>query len=360
MTTTSDAVTQTPVSPVSPMSPTAPTTLRGGRLDEPEMPAGRLELQPPPRIEQAEGASGVLMNAIPMLGSLGSIVLVATMAGANTGGRQYLAAGMFLFATLGFIVVQLDRQRKQRVQQVTGTRTEYLRYLGNVRQVAREAADQQRKALSWHHPDPAALPALAEEGSRLWEHGSADPQLPARPLRPLPPAAGARAGPAGERAHRPGRPGGRVRAAPAARRAPPPARPAGVHRPARLRPGRDLRARGAGPLAGAVDDLLGDRVPVAGPPRRRGAHRRPAPRPLGLAQVAAARPERPARGRGRSDADGVDVARRAGHAAAARTSASGPGSGPTSAPRHRTSCSCSTASSCRRATTSSPTTACTA
>ena len=84
---------------------------------------------------------------------------------------------MFLFATLGFIVVQLDRQRKQRVQQVTGSRTEYLRYLANVRQVAREAADQQRRALTWHHPDPAALPALAEERSRLWEHGSADPHF---------------------------------------------------------------------------------------------------------------------------------------------------------------------------------------
>lgn len=168
---TSGGVTQTSLPSAT------PTTLRGGRLDEPELPVGRLELQPPPRIEQAEGASGVLMNAIPMLGSLGSIVLVATMAGTNTGGRHYIAAGMFLFATLGFIVVQLDRQRKQRVQQVTGTRTEYLRYLGNVRQVAREAADQQRKALSWHHPDPAALPALAEEGSRVWEHGSADPQF---------------------------------------------------------------------------------------------------------------------------------------------------------------------------------------
>ncbi len=155
----------------------SPTTLRGGRVDEPELPVGRLELQPPPRIDQSEGASGVLMNAIPMLGSLGSIVLVATMAGTNTGGRQYIAAGMFLFATLGFVVVQLDRQRKQRVQQVTGTRSEYLRYLGNVRQVAREAADQQRRALSWHHPDPAALPALAEEGSRLWEHGAADPHF---------------------------------------------------------------------------------------------------------------------------------------------------------------------------------------
>jgi S-DNA-T family DNA segregation ATPase FtsK/SpoIIIE len=137
------------------------------------MPTGQIVLQPPPEIEPNEGASGVLMNAIPMLGSLGSIVLVATM-GSTNGGRGYIAAGMFLFATLGFIVVQLDRQRKQRNQQVTGSRTEYLRYLANVRKVAREAADQQRRALTWHHPDPASLPSLAEERSRIWEHSTSD------------------------------------------------------------------------------------------------------------------------------------------------------------------------------------------
>ena len=113
------------------------TTLRGGqRLDEPEMPGGQIVLQPPPELQEGEGAGGVLMNAIPMLGSLGSIVLVATMGGANRS-RSFLAAGMFLFATLGFIIVQIDRQRKQRAQQVTGSRTEYLRYLSNIRKVAR-------------------------------------------------------------------------------------------------------------------------------------------------------------------------------------------------------------------------------
>ncbi|MCW2774555.1 MAG: cell division protein FtsK/SpoIIIE [Nocardioides sp.] len=152
------------------------TTLRGGRLDEPEMPTGQIVLQPPPQIEPNEGASGVLMNAIPMLGSLGSIVLVATMGSAN-GGRGLIAAGMFLFATVGFIIVQLDRQKKQRAQQVTGSRTQYLRYLGNVRKVAREAADQQRRALTWHHPDPAALPSIADERSRVWEHATADPNF---------------------------------------------------------------------------------------------------------------------------------------------------------------------------------------
>ena len=153
------------------------TTLRGGRLDQPEMPTGEIVLQAPPQLEQHEGASGVMMNAIPMLGSLGSIVLVASIGGAAGGGRSYLAAGMFLFATVGFVVVQIDRQRKQRTQQLTGSRTEYLRYLANVRKVAREAADQQRRALTWQHPAPSALPSLAEERSRVWEHHSSDPSF---------------------------------------------------------------------------------------------------------------------------------------------------------------------------------------
>ena len=149
------------------------TALRGARLDAPELPTGQIVLQPPPGIEQREGASGVLVHAIPMLGSLGSIVLVATM-GSRSGGRGYIAAGMFLFATLGFIIVQLDRQRRQRVQQVTASRTAYLRHLAQVREVARKAAAQQRQALTWHHPEPSALPSLAEERSRVWERDSSD------------------------------------------------------------------------------------------------------------------------------------------------------------------------------------------
>ena len=143
------------------------------------MPSGQIVLQPPPRLQPNEGAAGVAMNAIPMLGSLGSIVLVATLSsgGGTNAVRGFLTAGMFLFATLGFIFVQIDRQRKQRAQQVTGSRTEYLRYLSSVRATAREAADQQRRALTWHHPAPAALPSLAEERSRVWEHHASDPQF---------------------------------------------------------------------------------------------------------------------------------------------------------------------------------------
>lgn len=141
------------------------------------MPGGQIVLQAPPELQEHEGAASVMMNAIPMLGSVGSIVLVATMGGGSSGSTRWIAAGMFLFATLGFIFVQIDRQRKQKAQQVTGSRTEYLRYLASIRKVARDAADQQRRALNWHHPEPHALPAIAEDRTRLWEHGPSDPHF---------------------------------------------------------------------------------------------------------------------------------------------------------------------------------------
>ena len=157
------------------------TTLRSGqRLDPPEMPSGQIKLQAPPELQPHEGAGNALMTAIPMLGSVGSIVLVAGMSQTSSGGtntRAMIAAGMFLFATVGFIVVQIDRTRKQRNQQLTGSRSEYLQYLANIRKVARNAADQQRATLTWHHPDPSALPALAEDRVRLWEHTPGDDQF---------------------------------------------------------------------------------------------------------------------------------------------------------------------------------------
>ncbi|MQW78171.1 type VII secretion protein EccCa [Nocardioides sp. dk4132] len=140
------------------------------------LPSGRIVLKPPPELRPAEGASGVLMNAVPMLGGLGSVVLVATMGG-GADGLRLLAAGMFLVATVGFVVVQVDRQRTQRAEQVGGARADYLHHLASVRARAREAGDRQRAALLWHHPSPAALPSLAAQRSRVWERTAGDPEF---------------------------------------------------------------------------------------------------------------------------------------------------------------------------------------
>ena len=57
------------------------------------MPTGRIVLQPPPEITPAEGLSNLLMQAVPMLGSVGSMGFVAL---ASPGPRGYVGAGMFL------------------------------------------------------------------------------------------------------------------------------------------------------------------------------------------------------------------------------------------------------------------------
>ncbi|MGH8867347.1 MAG: type VII secretion protein EccCa [Actinomycetes bacterium] len=148
------------------------TTLRRGpRLEPPRVPEGQVALQPPPETAPHEGSGAALMMALPMLGSVGSIVFVATSQRGPTG---YLAAGMFLVAALGFVGVSVWRQRAQRHTKSADQRREYLHYLTQVRATARQAAKDQREALLWDHPEPAHLPALAEERTRVWERQPGD------------------------------------------------------------------------------------------------------------------------------------------------------------------------------------------
>lgn len=139
---------------------------QGTRLEPPAVPSGQVVLQPPPEIQPSDGVSGLLANAIPMLGSVGSIVFVAMN---QPGPRGYIAAGMFLLASLGFVGVNGWRQRSQHQAQVVGARREYLAYLADLRSSVRQAASAQRRAAEWTSPDPRALPAVAEERSRVWE-----------------------------------------------------------------------------------------------------------------------------------------------------------------------------------------------
>ncbi len=153
--------------------PGAPTAAqREGRIEPPPMPYGELELQPPPPLYAGEGAtSNVLMTAVPMLGSVGSVVFVA-MSGKSA--QSYLAAGLFLLASLGFVGVSIWRNRSGKTAQVTSNRREYLSYLRGIRELARRAGSEQRKHLTWIHPEPVALAAVAEEGTRVWERAPSD------------------------------------------------------------------------------------------------------------------------------------------------------------------------------------------
>ena len=144
---------------------------RGAREQAPQVPSGRIVLQPPPEITPSDGASGLLLQAVPMVGSLGTIGFVAM---SQSGPRAWFTAGMFLLASVGFVLASGVRQRQQHTAGVLAARREYLAYLAEVRGTIRDAAGRQREAALWDYPDPAALPAIAAEGTRVWERTPSD------------------------------------------------------------------------------------------------------------------------------------------------------------------------------------------
>lgn len=143
----------------------------GPRIAPPSLPNGRIVLQPPPELVPNEGGSGILTSLLPMLGSVGAIVMVTI---SNSGPTGFLIGGMFLLSSLGFVAVNGWRQRAQRNAEVLGNRREYLAYLSDLRETVRVAARKQRRHGGWIMPAPAALPYIAEERSRVWERQPGD------------------------------------------------------------------------------------------------------------------------------------------------------------------------------------------
>jgi len=150
-----------------------------GRVEAPPVPTGTIELQAPPDLVKAEGGSSTAMTIMPVMGSVGSIAVITL--GATGGGgvstTRILMGGAILVASLGFVIVNLMRQRSMHRSAVTGARREYLSYLAGLREDVRTAAGRQRLNAEWHMPSPPALAVVAEEGTRVWERRVGDPDL---------------------------------------------------------------------------------------------------------------------------------------------------------------------------------------
>ncbi|WP_024286903.1 type VII secretion protein EccC [Cellulomonas sp. KRMCY2] len=139
---------------------------RNQRIAPPSVPNGRIAVQPPPELAKSEGVSNMLSTMLPMLGSMGSIVFVVL---AQPNIKGFIGAGMFVLASLGFVVVNGWRQKSQHQATVIGARREYLAYLAELRDTVRQAARQQRRNAEWNNPDPRSLAVVAEERTRVWE-----------------------------------------------------------------------------------------------------------------------------------------------------------------------------------------------
>ncbi|GAA1327417.1 type VII secretion protein EccCa [Leucobacter albus] len=148
------------------------------RLAPPRVPSGTLSVQPPPELEAADGGGGILTSMLPMLGSVGAIIMVSV---SNSGPTGWLTGGMFLISALGFVFVNGWRQRSQRQAQLMSSRREYLAYLAELRTTVRNGARAQRRERNWRYPDPGTLSYLVEDSTRVWERDpSSEDHLTAR------------------------------------------------------------------------------------------------------------------------------------------------------------------------------------
>lgn len=148
--------------------------MTGPRLAPPRVPSGRIPVQAPPELSPGDGVSSLLSSMLPVLGSVGAIVMVTV---SNAGPTGFITGGLFLLSSLGFVAVNGWRQRSQRQAQILTQRREYLAYLTELRQTVRTAAKQQRRAATWINPAPSALTYLAEDRTRVWERPADDPDF---------------------------------------------------------------------------------------------------------------------------------------------------------------------------------------
>ena len=106
----------------------------------------------------------LLRRALPYL----IVILIVGMIVAlvATGMRLISPQTLFFPFVLLLAATALYRgnDNKMRTEEVDAERADYLRYLSVVRDNVRAQAAEQRAALEWSHPDPAALAAMP--GSR--------------------------------------------------------------------------------------------------------------------------------------------------------------------------------------------------
>ncbi|WP_460393698.1 type VII secretion protein EccCa [Actinophytocola sediminis] len=150
---------------------------RSPRLAAPRQPGGEVHLEPPPEVPRVIPGN-ILMKLMPVVmvvAMLGMMALMFTAGGAV--GRNpvtLLFPMMMMFSMVG--MMGQNRGGGPKKAEMNEDRKDYLRYLGQMRDRAREASLDQRSALEWVHPDPQALWSIATS-RRMWERRQSDPDF---------------------------------------------------------------------------------------------------------------------------------------------------------------------------------------
>jgi DNA segregation ATPase FtsK/SpoIIIE, S-DNA-T family len=146
------------------------------RLAAPKMPGGEVHLEPPPEVPRVIPGNMVqkILPAVMIVAVLGMVGYAFTTGDAKSNPLFLLFPIMMVVSTVGMFAG--GRGGGQAKAEMNEDRKDYLRYLGQMRERAREVAQEQREALEWSHPDPAALWSIASS-RRMWERRGGDPDF---------------------------------------------------------------------------------------------------------------------------------------------------------------------------------------
>ncbi len=144
---------------------------RPPRLAAPRRPGGEVHLEPPPEVPRTIPGN-ILMKILPVVMIFMSVGMMAFMfVVSKNNPTTLLMGGMMMMGTVGMMAGGAGRGNKK--AEMNEDRKDYLRYLGQMRERAREATNEQRAEREWVHPDPQTLWSIATS-RRMWERRAAD------------------------------------------------------------------------------------------------------------------------------------------------------------------------------------------
>src|SRR5690625_2353421 len=132
---------------------------RPGPVDAPASPHGEVALQAPPTLPRPTPRPLIqIVLPIVLVVAVVGMVVVMMRTGMMRNPMFMLFPVMMAVSAVGMLAGSLSGGNK--TAETDELRKDYLRYLGETREVVRQTAQQQRAAALWRHPAPEELPAL--------------------------------------------------------------------------------------------------------------------------------------------------------------------------------------------------------
>ncbi|MYS19082.1 DNA segregation ATPase FtsK/SpoIIIE, S-DNA-T family [Streptomyces sp. DvalAA-14] len=146
---------------------------RPARIMPPQLPTEPVVLAAPPQPVGKDSGANWMYLLMPLMSSISMAAYLMS------GGKKLLILlGIaFVVLSIGVTVGVRTQMRGAARRQKVRARDRYLEHLVEVRNVARQVAENQRTVAAWAYPSPYRLWAIATQRRRVWERRSTDPDF---------------------------------------------------------------------------------------------------------------------------------------------------------------------------------------